>query len=365
VLGLTSLPLVFLLAGLTAALLGGVVWGWPRLASRGGRQFALRLVALCALQASMLSLALVLVNRSGQFYSSWSDLLGRYKGGGTLVSVHESSVRQSALLSVLAQAPVTIPGRPGDAGVLQTVAIRGALSGLRLRGHVYLPPGYPRSGRGGQGYPVVVAVSRYQDSRGSPYGAPRLAQAAAIEIAAHRIQPLIVLTLPPGPRSDPSCLDVPRRAQAATFFTQDLSSVLSSGYRVSTQPGSWALLADASGGYCALQLALTNAQAFSAVAAPAGAYQSPPGPPLWGNSPQLRAQDNLPWLLGHQPMQPISVLFTGPGTALPFLALVHPPMHVTTTSLGHGRWPLMPVLGWLSRILSQPVRSHDRAGPAR
>src|SRR5215469_8268550 len=139
VFGLTSASLVWALAVLAVALLGLVLWGWPRLAGSGTARMALRLVALCLVQASMLGLVLVVVNRTGGFYSSWADLLGRYTGGGTLSTVHEGSFSGSARIAVAGSAPVNIRGSVHPEGTLQTVLIRGQESGLAFRGHVYLP----------------------------------------------------------------------------------------------------------------------------------------------------------------------------------------------------------------------------------
>jgi enterochelin esterase-like enzyme len=356
VLGLTSLPLAIMLGGLAAGLLVGVIGGWPQLAGPGARPVVVRLIALCALHATVLMLAFVIVNRANGFYSSWSDLLGRYKGGGKLVTVTVPeatlTVRSSALVSVGASRPVKLPDRSQPVGSLQTVRIRGQLSGLSLAGYVYLPPGYPHGAPNGARYPVIVAISGSPGSSTSPYGAEGLAATVAAQIVAGRLQPLMLVILPAGVRSDPGCLNVPAGPQAALFFGQDLPAAIGSGYPASSQGSAWALLGDALGGYCALQLALTNASTFGAVAVPPGSYQVPPGPPAWAGSPQIRIQDDLAWLFMHQPMQPISLLMFGPGPAGVFASQARPPMQVTSVSLASGPWPLSPVIDWLGRELS-------------
>lgn len=336
--GLTSASLAWILAVLAAGLLGLVLWGWPRLAGPGVARIALRLVALCLVQASVLALVLVIVNSTGGFYSSWSDLLGRYTGGGTLSTVHEGSFSGSAGITVVNSVPVSIPGKVHSEGILETVLIHGPESGLTFRGRVYLPPGYPREGRRMR-YPVVVAIS-------SPQAAParlaRLVTVAAEQMTAGRLKPLVLVTLPAGPGSDLGCLNLPGGPQAALFFSEDLPAAIGSRYAVSTGRGGWALLGDATAGYCALQLVLTNAQVFSAAAVPQGSYAAPPGPPPWGNSPQLRLQDNLAWLVQHQPVQPVSVLFTGPG---------RPGLTLATASRVRSRSSAL-MLDWLGRVLS-------------
>ncbi len=353
-LGLTSLALVIVLAGLAAVLLGGILVGWPRLAGPGARRVVLRLMALCSLHATVLLLAFVIVNRANLFYSSWSDLLGRYAGGGTVVNMTapQGSSGWSAPVSVQASLPIRLPGRSQPAGSLQTVRIRGQLSGITLAAHVYLPPGYPHGARTDRRYPVIVAISGQPgsaDGNSSPCGAERLAAATAAQTA------LILVTVPAGLRSDPGCLNVPGGPQAALFFAQDLPAAIGSQFLASSQRSDWGLLGDARGGYCALQLALTNASAFAAVAVPPAGYRVPPGPnasAAWGRSRQLKTQDNLAWLLGHQPMQPISLLIFGPGSPGVFSAQARARMRVASASMATGPWPLAPVIGWLGRELS-------------
>lgn len=359
-LALTSISLVIVLAGLAAILLVGVLVAWPRLAGSGPRRVALRLIALCSLHAIVLLLAFVIVNRANLFYSSWSDLLGQYTGGGTVVKMAapRGPAASSAPVSLEATRPIRLPGRPRRAGTLQTVQIQGQLSGLTLPGYVYLPSGYPHVPLAGQRYPVVVALSGVDGSLASgssPYEAERLAAAAAAQIAAGRVPPLILVMLPAGLWSDPGCLNVPGGPQAALFFAQDLPAAIGAQYLASTQHGDWALLGDVRGGYCALQLALTNAATFASVAVPSGAYRAPPGPrapAAWGGSRQLRTQDNLAWLLRHQPMQPISVLLFGPGSPGAFGAQAQAPMHVTSASPASGPWPLAQVIDWLGREIN-------------
>ena len=359
-LGLTSLTLIIALAGLAAVLLGVVLVSWPRLAGSRARHVALRLIVLCSLDAIVLLLAFVTVNRANLFYSSWSDLFGRYTGVGTVVklTVPQGSEGSSPLVSVRASRPIRLPGLAKPAGSLQTVQIRGQLSGLTIPGHVYLPPGYQRDARARRRYPVIVAISGPPGStniNSSPFGAESLAATVATQIVAGRLEPLILVTLPVGLRSDPGCLDVPAGPQAALFFAQDLPVAIGSQFPASSHGSGWALLGDASGGYCALQLALTNAATFAAVAVPPSGYQVPPGPrrsAAWGGSRQLRTQDNLAWLLRHQPMQPISLLMFGPGSAGVFGTHARAPMRVTSASLATGPWPLAPVIDWLGRKLS-------------
>jgi enterochelin esterase-like enzyme len=358
---LTSAALVAVLSVVTAALLVSVLRWWDRLAGRGARQVLLRIVALCAVHLSLLSLIFVVVNQSAEFYSSWSDLLGTDTGGGAITAAGTGSSQLAQYRPGRAASQVMVTGSsavaasgPGGAGRgrLQVVRVHGQLSGLTAPGYVYLPGAYFRAGGRAQRLPVVVVISSQVGGQAAPYGAGRLSATAASQIAAGRLAPLILVMLPASiGHRDQGCLNVPGGPQAATFFAQDLPDALRSAYRVASQPSRWGLLGDSSGGYCALQLALTSSAAFSAAVLPPGRYTAPPGGRLDDGSPQLRAQDNLSWLLRHQPMQPISVLFAGQGSAQPFLSLASAPMRAASARLAGGSQPLAPLLDWIGRTL--------------
>jgi len=354
-LGLTSPALAVVLAAAAVVALAGTLWWWPRLAAPGLRPLMLRIAALVALQVSVLGLIFVVANRSAEFYSSWSDLFGTDSASGAIVAVGTGSSQTIAPVKVISAAPVPVPGRRRiQGGRLQTVQIHGQLSGLTAPGFVYLPPRYQRAPATAAPLPVVVVISDHLGSKDSAFSAGRLAATAAGQIAAGRLKPLIMVMLPArvgSQAADQGCLDVPAGPQAGTFFSQDLPQAVESAYRAVRGPAGWALLADSSGGYCAMQLAMTDSQVYSVAVAPPADYTVPPGSGEFGGSPQIAAQDDLLWRLQHQPMQPISVLFAGPGQARAFLSLVRPPMRANSIPLAAGNWPLAPVLAWTGRTM--------------
>jgi hypothetical protein len=361
--GLTSPGLPYVLAALSAVVLLAIVVGWPNLGRGRLWQIWLRILSLSVLQVLVLGLIFVIVNNSGEFYSSWSDLFGSDTTAGSVVAarnVPAATGRQQ--LEVTAKVPVKLPtGKPG--GTLETVTVHGQLSGLSVAGHIYVPAAYRAGNAAGQ-LSVLVVISDAASSSGSPYAASRLARSAAIEMAAGRMQPLIIVMLPAAiSPHDQACLTVPpgpsggSSAQGGTFFAQDVPSAVESGFHVSTQAANWALLGDVGGGYCALQLAMDNSYVFSVAVVPRGTYASPPGVRL-GTS-LLRQQADLAWQLTSMPMQPISVLFAGPGSAAgpgqarQFISRARPPMRVSTTQLGGGSWPLAHVLDWIGAAVGR------------
>jgi enterochelin esterase-like enzyme len=360
--GLTSPALMATVAVVAAAALAAILWYWPKLAGRGVVPVLLRIGALGVLQLSVLGLIFLIVNSSAEFYSSWSDLFGDQSGGGAIVAgqapASQSAVssRSVAPVTVVANSAVAVPDRPTEAGGrLQTVRLHGQLSGISELGYVYLPSGY--GARGEKALPVTVVISGELDNPANPYGAGVLAGTAARQMAAHRLAPMIIVMLPAAAgQHDAGCLNVPGGTQASLFLTQDLPQAIDSAYRAAPPTTRrWAVVGDSSGGYCALQLAMTNSETFAVAAVPPGGYTAPPGPAEFGGSPQIRAEDNLSWLLKHQPMQPISVLFTGAGAGQPFLTSARPPMHVGQAGLAPGKWQLSGVFDWIGGTLQPPA----------
>jgi enterochelin esterase-like enzyme len=365
--GLTSPALLVVLAVVAAAALAAIVWYWPRLAGRGVMPVLLRIAALGVVQLSVLGLVFVIVNNSAGFYSSWPDLFGTQSGGGAIIAGHYQTGQNAGItdaaapVAVLASSPIAVPGRPGEpGGRLQAVRFYGKLSGLSVPGYIYLPPGYGAKAATAP-LPVAVVISGRLDSPGDPYSAGRLAATAARQIASRNLGPLIVVMLPPTVgQHDQGCLNVPGGTQAALFFTEDLPQAIDSAYRtVPPADRRWTLIGDSAGGYCALQLAMTSSETFAAAAVPPGGYTAPPGPAEFGGSPLIRTQDNLSWLLGHQPMQPISVLFTGTGQGQPFLSQARPPMHAGQIGLSPGEWQLAGVFDWVGTTLHQTLASRS------
>ena len=383
--GLTSPALSYLLAALAAGLLVTIVVCWRRLADFTVAAILLRVASLLTLQAVVLALIFVTVNRTGGYYSSWSDLFGLDRASAAVTASSprlgpgSARVRPPAKpVTVTTTVPVRVAGDAAAKGILQSVRFSGRLSGLTVAGYIFLPAGY-RAGRRGQRYPVIVAISGELASRNSPYGAMRLAQNTARLIALRQLPPVVMVMLPATlPGRDESCLDVPAAAPYAngavsrpvlgtTFYAEDLPATLERDYQASADPASWALLGDHSGGYCALQLALTRSWVFPTAVVPDGGYTVPPGSANTGGSPELAQQDNLQWVLQNQPVQPVSLLFTssgpvpGAGAAQPFVRLARHPMRVATAALGGGSWPLSYVLTWIGDAIGSPAA----AGVAR
>lgn len=363
--GPTSLALIALLAVLAGLLMAGALSFWRELARPGVGGVVGRIVVICVFNVVVLALIFAIANRSGGFYASWSELFGTEHLSGKVVVVGRGPMDARSLnshdgqLTVTARLAVTVPGYPrAHGGRLLTVTMTGPVSGITASAYLYVPKAALTMATRRHSLPVIVVISDRLGASAGTFSARRIASTAALEIASGQMRPVLIVMLPAdiAPGAGRSCLNVPSGPQAAMFFTQDLPPLIRSGFPASRSPALWAVAGDSTGAYCALQLALTNSATYSVAAAPPGYYTPPAAPPDVGPTAPLRLQENLIYLLKHQPMQPVSVLFTSGSAAYrPVLELARPPMRVAIAPLGAGRWPLAPVLDQIGRLLgTQP-----------
>jgi enterochelin esterase-like enzyme len=350
--GLRSGSLFALLALVTAGLAAAAL-GWPALARRGPAGVLARICVLGVLQACVLALIFAWVNRSQEFYSSWSDLLGTDTVSGQIVPVTgggpAGSPGETAPVALLPTAPGRHAARLRPGG-LQQFRFTGAVSGISADGYVFLPPGYSATG---PRLPVLVVISSRLRGRTAGSAARQVAATAAAAIAARHLPKLVIVMLRPdvGGHHDEGCLDVPGGPQAATFFTQDVPRAVGEAFRVSMTPSRWGVIGGPGGGYCALQLATSPAAPFAVAAVPSGSYATPPGtaPAL---TTWLRAQDSVTWRLQHWPPPPLQVRFTTAGGGSGLATLARPPLRVTLASPIAGTVPLAQILVWAGRALT-------------
>ena len=361
----TSLTLIVLLAVLAGLLMAGALSFWRELARPGVIRVVGRIAVICVIDAVVLSLILAVANRAGGFYASWSELFGTEHLSGKVVALGRGPVDARSLhghdgqLAVKARLPVAVPGnRRARGGRLLTVTMTGPVSGITAGGYLYVPQAAPSADARHPRLPVIVVISDRLGVRAGMFSARKIASTAALEIASGQLRPALIVMLPAtlAPGAGRTCLNVPGGPQVTTFFTEDLPQLIRSGFPASRRSAMWAVAADSTGAYCALQLALANSASYSVAAAPPGYYTPEAAPPAVGPTSSLRRQENLIYLLKHQPMQPVSVLFTSRSTASkPILALARSPMRVAVVPLRGGRWPLAPVLHRIGRLLgTQP-----------
>ncbi|MFD0310929.1 alpha/beta hydrolase [Streptomyces sp. NPDC127119] len=311
--GLTSNKVLALVVLVAVLLFVGTVWCWPLLARRDWRAVSGRIAVLTATQVAVFASVGLGANQAFGFYASWADLLGRESGQGIVVDHDPGDT--AGPLQVVGTRQVNVSGgaRPQIGGQLQKVELVGRRTHIASPAYVYLPPEYFQPRYRTRTFPAAVVLTGYPGTaealvKGLHY--PQTAHALAKD---GRMQPMILVMMRPtvAPPRDTECVDVPGGPQAETFFAQDLPDAVSHHYRVGGKPGSWGIVGDSTGGYCALKLAIHHPGTYAAGAG-LSPYYRPPSDPTTGDlfhgDQELRDSADLVWYLKHRPAPDTSLL---------------------------------------------------------
>lgn len=349
--GLTS-DVTPAVAVLSAVLLfGGTVWLWPRLARRTWRAVCGRVGLLLATQLALFVAVGLTVNQAFGFYAGWADLFGQEDDPGVVVD-HASG---GGPLRVLGTRRATREGGAGDArpetvGQVQKVGIVGRTTGIATSAEVYLPPEYFQPPYRTRAFPVAVVLTGYPGTTEALAGKLHYPRTARKLVAAGRMRPMILVMLRPtvAPPRDTECVDVPGGPRVETFFAKDLPDAVGSHYRVGRGPGSWGVVGNSTGGYCALKLALHHPGVYGAAAGLSAYYKAlvdATTGDLFHGDEELRDRSDLWWCLEHLPASDTSLLVTSSKVGEPnyrdtlrFIARVkeRDPMRISSIVLERG-----------------------------
>jgi S-formylglutathione hydrolase FrmB len=314
--GLTSNKVLVLAIVVAAALFIGTVWLWPRLARQSWRAVSGRVGLMLFTQVALFVSVGLAANQAFGFYASWADLFGTETDTGIVVD-HSVNGSTGGPLQVVSTSDV--PGvraaRPETGGQVQKVDIVGRTTHIGAPAYVYLPPEYFQPQYRKRTFPVAVVLTGYPGTAKSlvtKLNYPSTAQRMAKD---GQMQPMILVMLRPtvAPPRDTECVDVPGGPQAETFFAKDLPDAVLSKYRAGKQPGSWGVIGDSTGGYCALKLAMHHPNVYTAGAGLSPYYKAPIDPTtgdLFHGDKKLRDRADLWWLLQHEPAPDTSLLVT-------------------------------------------------------
>ncbi|MFJ7152197.1 alpha/beta hydrolase [Streptomyces sp. NPDC100445] len=314
--GLTSNKVLLSAIVIAAGLFVGTVWLWPRLARLSWRAVAGRVGLLLATQLALFASVGLAANQAFGFYASWADLFGTETEQGIVVD-HSANGSTGGPLQVVSTSDV--PGvraaRPETGGQIQKVDIVGRTTHIATPAYVYLPPEYFQPQYRTRTFPAAVVLTGYPGTARSlvdKLNYPRTAQELAKD---GRVQPMILIMLRPtvAPPRDTECVDVPGGPQAETFFAKDLPEAVLTHYRAGKRPGSWGVIGDSTGGYCALKLAMHHPGVYAAGAGLSPYYRAPIDPTtgdLFHGDQRLRDRADLTWLLAHGSAPDTSLLVT-------------------------------------------------------
>ncbi|MGP3920879.1 alpha/beta hydrolase [Nonomuraea sp. 10N515B] len=352
---LTSRGLMLAVAALAVAALAATVWLWPRLSARSVGAVLGRVGVLGLCQVLTLAAIGLVVNTYFGFYGSWADLLG------TEPATVPITVATSGLQVLSSRA---VPG-----GRIEQVIMPGPATRLSEEAYVFLPSAYFKDPQ--RRFPAILALTGYPGDPRNLMTRLDLPGRMAHAISLRQVKPAILVMMRPSvvlPR-DTECVDVPGGPQVQTYFARDVKADMIAHYRVAAGRDSWGILGGSTGGYCALKLAMSHPDEFSAAVSLSGYFKTiidGTTGDLFHGDKALEQRNDLMWRLAHLPAPPVSVLVTSskkgereyPETVR-FLAAVRPPMQASSLILpsgGHNfnTWnrELPQALPWLAQQLT-------------
>nr|WSY52804.1 alpha/beta hydrolase-fold protein [Streptomyces sp. NBC_00886] len=315
--GLTSNKVLALAFACAVLLFVGTVWLWPRLARRSWRAVIGRVGLLLATQLVLFVSVGLGANQAFGFYASWADLFGRETDQGVVVD-HTSLQGAGGPLQVVETRRVDAPGgasRPRSVGQVQQVDIVGRTTHIATPAYVYLPPEYFQPQYRTRTFPATVVLTGYPGTAKALVDKLHYPRTVLELTKDGRMQPMILVMLRPtvAPPRDTECVDVPGGPQTESFFAKDLPDAVLGHYRVGKKPGSWGIIGDSTGGYCALKLAMHHPEVYAAGAGLSPYYKAPTDPTtgdLFQGDRTLRNEADLWWYLKHRPAPDTSLLVT-------------------------------------------------------
>jgi enterochelin esterase-like enzyme len=314
--GLTSNKVLLLAVMFAVLLFVGTVWLWPRLARRNWRAVSGRIGLLLGTQLVLFLSVGLAANQAFGFYASWADLLGQETDQGVVIN-HTALGGSGGPLQVIDIARVrgAAGSRPQVGGQIQKVDIVGRTTHIATPAYVYLPPEYFQPQYRTRTFPAAVVLTGYPGTAQALVDKlhyPSTAQALAKN---GRMQPMILVMLRPtvAPPRDTECVDIPGGPKTETFFAKDLPDAVLAHYRVGKKPGSWGIIGDSTGGYCALKLAMHHPRSYAAAAGLSPYYKAPIDPTtgdLFHGNKGLRNRADLWWCIKRLPAPDTSLLVT-------------------------------------------------------
>ena len=370
---LTGWPFLVLLIAVALFVLVGVYAGWTRWPGR--LALPARLLSLALTMVMGAALAGVLLNRSFDFYSSFSDLLGRPPGPQAFAALDPP--RPQATVRVLDPnwlAPAQHAAKFGR-GTLLKVIFPGARSGISRDGEIYLPAAYFHGDRDRS----FAALELFHGFPGHPHDFANLDLGHQLdtEIKDGRIPPLVAVIPRTYDSASTECVDGVDGERDETYLSEDVYDDVVNTFRV--QSGrTWATLGISTGGFCATNLALHHPEHYAAAASLSGYFTAGKDPGtgrLYSAHGRFSRDANSPlwWVTNRSPVAPPLYLFASAGDP----SAVHEAQAMTAALAKHARglpteyallpygghnWGVWsqafaPAVDWLAQYLPGPLSS--------
>ncbi len=258
---LLSLSTEFVFWILTAAILIATVLFWSKFSRHNWKNITARFSLILTIQFLALASIGITINRSGEFYSSWSDLFGA-QGQYQQLAISPSALSQIEMKD-LASATHTKGG-----SLIFRKIIKGAKSGISNVVYVVASPTIAKELVG----PTHSIGSNYQVVELFP-GTPGVPQTwigtldgiSTMENLerAGKIPPTIAVipAINVEPGQDTECMNFVGGAQVETWITGDMKSFMQTFMGVDNRL--WSSFGYSTGGWCAAEVAVLHQEQYS------------------------------------------------------------------------------------------------------
>ena len=266
---LTNPILPWLLSALSVLAFVFVVLSWAKFSNRNGKAIFGRIALLLVTNIFFMMSIGVFLNNYGDFYSSWSELLGR-KTQAPVIFDRSSSVLTKA---DLANATIT----NGGSAIFHRM-VHGPVSGISAEVIISIPPSYVQALQTGStpktNYRVIEYLPGYP---GHPMAWIHGMKIIDMQDQEHKARqmPEVIAVLPRinvFKNIDAECMNLPKGPQIESWITKDVYSFANKWLAIT--PSKWGIAGYSTGGWCSAMLVLRHPDQYSMGAAIAG-YFSP------------------------------------------------------------------------------------------
>ena len=246
---------------------------WKRLSKARWGSVLGRILLLLLIQTLTLSSVGIALNRSGEYYSNWNDLLGKSTN-------LEKIATPTKFLSRISAADINASKRtPGGSLIIKKI-ITGADSKISNTVYVVLPPkiasqldANPSKANLESNYQIVELFSGYpgvpQTWIGSMQGIKTLEELQLSGKIGNTIA--IIPTMNVNPRKDTECLNFKNGLQVETWLSSDMKSFAQKYLGIDNRP--WATFGYSAGGWCAVSIAVRHPDQYSRAVSLAGYFE--------------------------------------------------------------------------------------------
>jgi pimeloyl-ACP methyl ester carboxylesterase len=247
---------------------------WNKISGKKFRNIFARFSVLILIQVIFVSALGLTINRAGEFYSSWNDLLG------IRADLSKSAVSTSALSGITSHDLRKGKSLAGGSLVIKRI-ITGENSGVTDTVFVVLPPKIAKEMRSNsdftkikEDYRVAELFSGYPGVPATWIGALK-GITTLEELENSHLIPQTIAIIPSinvAPHEDTECMNYRGGPQVETWLTKDIQLFAQRYIGIDNRP--WFTFGYSTGGWCAAEIAIRHQDQFTSAISLAG-YFSP------------------------------------------------------------------------------------------